>query len=111
MAILQVNISPGEFQNLEFRSTLDGVEYDFRFRFNRREGRWYLSIFDVEGQPIRQGIAGVVNFDLTLRVADDRSPPGRIFLTDTRTPPADPGQSELGDPVAFVYVDRASVGA
>lgn len=111
MAILRVNLTPGEFQNFDFRSTLDGVEYEFRFRFNRRDDRWYLSIFDNAGAPIRQGIAGVVNFDLVFRIADFRAPPGRLFLTDVRTPPAAPSQLELGDPVAFIYVDQESANA
>lgn len=44
-----------------FKSNVEGVVLGFEFKWNDRDSLWRMSIFDGEGQPIRYGIAVVLN--------------------------------------------------
>jgi hypothetical protein len=88
------------------RVRLDGRDYNLRFAWNEREGRWYLSIFTDEDVPLILGIKIVTNWPL-LRYyrSDPRVPPGEIMAMDLTPDGAPPGFDELaiGKRVELVY--------
>ena len=97
MAVLLVPTTPGAPYHSQ-KTRLDGRDYVLRFAFNQREGRWRLSIFDDEEQPILLGLKLVANWPLLRHYHyDPRIPPGELMvldLTGDRTPP---GLDELGE--------------
>lgn len=107
------NVIPTEREtrgNYSQRTVLDGREYLLLFRWNQREGRWYLTISDQDGAPIVSGVKIVVNFPLiTNRIVDARRPPGEIFATDTTGADIDPGLDDLGSRVVLIYIDAADI--
>jgi len=85
MAILQIPTKGGvNAPNFNFRVSLDGNDYDFRFRYNDRSSEWSISIYDKAGVSIRDGVSAVVNFPLTRLIADLRKPPGFLYFFDSR---------------------------
>jgi hypothetical protein len=93
------------------RTTLDGVEYAFRFLWNTREGHWYMTLSDSAESPIASSRKIVVDWDLLRGVIDDRKPPGLIVAIDTSEQGIDPGQTELGERVLLTYFDAEEVAA
>jgi hypothetical protein len=67
-----------------FELTLAGSTYKFRNRWNDREQRWRLDIFEQNGTPIVLGLKLVPFVNLTERFADERLPTtGHLVVTDT----------------------------
>jgi hypothetical protein len=93
------------------RTTLDGREYAFEFRWNDRDGAWYMHIADSDGQHIRSGIRIVLNWPLLRRVTDPRTPPGSIVAIDTSKQDLAPGLDDLGARVKLLYLDAAELAA
>lgn len=93
------------------RTTLDGVEYVLRFDWNDREGRWYMTLADRDGEPIANGVKVVCGWPLLRRSADARAPAGMLMAVDQSGQGLDPGLSELGGRVPLVYFDAAELAA
>lgn len=51
--ILSLRPSVGNFK---FRSILNGVEYKFRVKFNRRELAYYLDVFEISDKLVAAGL-------------------------------------------------------
>ncbi len=63
------------------RTSLDGVEYDLRFDYIARLGRWSLSIYDIDDQPLATGMMLVAGKLLCVRRRyDPNVPQGALFL-------------------------------
>lgn len=86
--------------------SLDGIDYQFVFQFNEREGFWYVDINDVEGNPIRSGIKIVANFPLLLFCQCMVRPAGEPACLNTEDEPVDPGLEELGVDAILCYIDE-----
>ncbi len=70
-----------------FSTSLEGVDYRFKLDYSQRADRWYLSIFDAEGDPIRQGIKLSTGAQLLrLCASDARCPSGQIVVFDLQRP-------------------------
>ena len=106
MAAQRIPITPG-VPNFRQRTTLDGREYVFDFRWSQREAKWYLDLRDAQGELLAGSIKLVVSWPLLDSIRGQRSamPPGELMLIDGRQTPADPGLDELGDEVQLVYLD------
>ena len=107
MANIEASLTPGLARNFDFRFDCDGVEFEYRLRYNRRDEAWYVSIYTSEGESVREGLKAVVNFDLLFRAAETNRPAGRVYFFDVRTPAIDPVFGELGNPVRFIYSEAA----
>lgn len=87
-----------------FLVELDGTDYQCSFRWNSREGFWYMSLFDLDGNPIRTGLKVVANWPLIRLDRTGNRPPGEIVFVDAGEVPADPGLEDLGERVGMVYI-------
>jgi hypothetical protein len=87
----------------EQQTELDGVVYALTLEWNEREGAWYLTLADANGDIIRAGIKLVTNWRLLRRVRDARRPPGELVAYD----PAGKGlgRDNLGTDVQLLYAD------
>lgn len=88
---------------------LDGRLYVMDLDYNTRDGFWYLSLADSDGDPI-QGCVGrrcVASYPI-LRSVDPRRPPGEILLGGADV--GDPGLLELGEGQRLYYADAAELG-
>ena len=95
------------------RATLNGQEYTLRFDYAQREDRWYLSLYDAAGLPIRKGIKITSNVStLRLTAFDARAPLGYLTFSDvtkegaTAAAGTPPGYADLGRRVSLLYFAR-----
>lgn len=99
--------------------TLDGVEFDFEFRWNNRDSAWYLSIYDPtvaaadDGSrvPILGSIPVLVGWPLLNQYRMRTRPLGELVALDTSGQDADPGRRDLGSRVLLLYYTRDEVAA
>jgi hypothetical protein len=108
--ILEIPTTPGDPAYTQ-RTTLDGREYFFEFRWNDRDGAWYMHLADDQEQHIRSGIRIVCNWPLLRRITDPRKPPGSIMAIDTEGSDQTPGLHDLGARVKLFYLDAAELAA
>lgn len=108
MATLVLPATPQGQANFNFRVELEGVEYEFRMRFNSRDSVWYLSIRDADGAQLVDGLRVVPNTDVTLRFTVDGAFPGRIYVLDSRAIPEPPTLTNLGSDLPMVYDEKAA---
>jgi len=95
-----------------FETELGGVRLRFRFNFNRRLGRWIMSIADENGDMIVEGRAVVNGIDLIGQYTDSRLPAGSIIAlnSDTATQQGvDAGEFDLGDRVRVYYAQQEPI--
>lgn len=108
MAVVILPVAAQGRANFDFRVELDGVEYQFRMRFNSRDQGWYFSVYDLDGNPLVDGLKVVVNADLTLRFTVDGAFGGRLYVLDGRQFPALPTFTDLGVDLPMVYDDAGA---
>lgn len=109
MATLQLPIRtepPSYIMTLE----LEGLFYDFSFRFNARDNYWFLSI-DFNSVRVLSGIKVVNSINLLSQFdymkVDSRLPPGTILVNDLKGFQRDPGREDFGDEVVMLYLEAA----
>lgn len=87
--------------------TLDGVPLSLEFRWNQREGSWYMAIrSEDEETTYAEGVKVVVDWSLAYRWPDVRTLLGKFMAIDTSGAHANPGLRDLGDRVQLVYIPR-----
>ena len=70
-----------------FDVPLDGVDYLFKVDYSQRADRWYLSVFDVAGEPLRQGIKITSGSNLLrFLVSYANHPEGRMLVAGGESP-------------------------
>lgn len=91
------------------RVSLNGREFTLRFDYSQREDRWFLSLYDSAGSPIRKGIKITPNVS-ALRLArhDPRTPRGLLAFSDTTPRIEAPGFADLGRRISLVYFEYVS---
>lgn len=100
-------------------TTLEGITYRLSFRYNQREGAFYLSIGDAHdpsGVDLVSSIKIITNKELTHRFASVVSPwpPGGIMAVSMTPDDSIAGLGDLGTRVVLVYLTGdfwTSVGA
>jgi hypothetical protein len=100
--------------NTEIRVQLDGSTFTFRWLWNERDGHWYMSLSDVAGDEVVNGLRVVVGWDLLKDVTSENAPAGSLFFFDESTSSktvygVDPGEDDLGDRVFCYYVPDTEV--
>jgi len=98
----------------------DGRDYRFTFRFNQRDGHWFMSLSDSDGVPIVQGLRITCQLPLLALVRDARRPPGMLIAIDRTAPEGggfdgskslarDPEIADLGARVTLLYFPVAEL--
>lgn len=79
------------------RTNLDGVDYQLDFRWSTREGRWYLTLRDTQGNLLCGEIKVLANWPM-LRWYHDREgvPAGELVAICLQPSVIPPGLTELG---------------
>ena len=101
----------GDLLNYNQNVTLDGIVFNFEFKFNQRDDAWTISLLDESEVRIRSGIKLVANHPLLRLVRDLRRPPGELVTLDVRVRPAPPTQLELGEIIDLTYASESEVEA
>lgn len=74
MAIKELPIFKDDLK-FEYKTTINGVEYWFYYRFNQRAKRWVVNLYTSEREPIVTGIFVLENNslyqDITLKNLND----------------------------------------
>lgn len=109
MAVLRLPVRvdpPSYIMTIE----LEGLFYDFGFRFNPRDAHWFVDI-DYNSARALSGIKVVNSEDLFSQFnylkADNRLPPGTFLVRDLKGLDRDPGREDFGDDVLFLYDEAA----
>ena len=79
-----------------FRTTLEGVDYEFTFRFGERRGGWVFDLHTIEGEALLLGQLVTIGRDFLLRVANGNKPPGQLWCMNVSE-----DNSEAGATVAL----------
>ena len=79
-----------------FSTDLDGLTYNFDFRWNGRMEQWKFDLLDADLSPIVNGIPFIVEVDLLVQIARESRPPGQLFALNLKD--------------TFVNADRFSIG-
>lgn len=108
MATYQINTRQDLLQYKE-NVTLDGLQFELTFRYNLREGYWYLDVSDIEGTVIRYGLKLITNHPLLRTVKVDDRPPGQLVVVDPTEVGLEAGRYTLGTDLILVYVDEDDI--
>lgn len=109
MAVLQIKTPNAQALGTFNRTvSLEGINYQFQFYENTREGFWYFNFLDTEGNPIRTSIKIVSNWAFLRTLRTTPRPPGDIISIDTRNIKLDPGIDEFGIDVILGYIESTT---
>ncbi len=105
MAAVEIPFVPS-LGNYRFGTTIGDIGYIFAVRWNTREEAWYFSIFEVNGDPIIQGVKIVLGTYLGRRCNHPLFRDGVFLAVDLSTgdQPREAGFDDLGVRVAVQYV-------
>jgi hypothetical protein len=79
---------------------LDGTTYRLTFRWNVREGFWYVDVATTADVPIASGLKLVAGAFFLRRVAIPPRPAGDLMVTET------PTESSFGNDAVLLYLDE-----
>jgi len=91
-----------------YRAPVEGVTYQWRFRWLTRPGAWYLDLSTDAGEAIRRGIKLVPGWWLLWRLRHPARPPGDLFLVG---PMEAPTLESLGRTHLLYYLTPADIAA
>lgn len=86
----------------DFTVELDGVVFLVSLTYNTRAQRWFFSLSDADGTPLRQGIKMVANWELTQTWVQQGRPAGGLYAINAEND-ADPVRETLGTDAVFSY--------
>lgn len=88
----------------KFKIDLEGVNYVLDFGWNQRSARWYMSIFQKDGETLLVGdIPILINVPLHDQYVDERLPPGRFIALDETGKNRQPIVSNFGTEIKLFY--------
>lgn len=79
---------------IDFGTEIDGVQYTLRLEWLHYVQFWILSVGDVAGVQVVDGIRVVANFNMLYPYSDSRLPPGNIICHDTQNLRQPPGRND-----------------
>jgi len=102
--IYEINIDP-TFNSFIQENTLEGTTYRLTFRWNARDGYWYLHVADLNDNYIAVSRKLVPGAALLRHVVDYTSrPPGELLVVGT------PTRYNLGtNEAALIYMDESEL--
>lgn len=90
---------------------LDGITYALEFRWNDRDGAWFLQVGDANGVPLISGLKVCLGILLLGRATSKLLPPGDFMAIDTAGRNAEAGFEDLGRRVQILYFTSAELEA
>lgn len=106
-----VPCTPNNVSMWRQRTTLDGRDYTLSFRWNQRDGHWYLDLATSVGVAIRSGMMLATSMPLLAGLTTTARPPGELAILDTTgAVDVDPGFSDLGTRFRLVYFTATELG-
>lgn len=88
MAILTLQTLNDGTPHYSFRTQLEGIEYQFDFRYGERRGGWVFDLTTLSGQEIIKGQLVTCGRDLLSRVTAEGRPPGVLWAYNSARPSA-----------------------
>lgn len=80
----------------DWRNKLDGITYQFVFRYNTRNKRYALDFRSADGTDLQLGIALVEGVSLLeVRRGFAGFPPGQLFIVNTEGKGTNPGRNDF----------------
>lgn len=104
MALIEIpvtNLNP----SFSFSTELDGLNYNFQFRYLGRLGIWTFDLLDDQKVAIELGIPFQVNRDLLVQNRQDNRPPGTLACINYAEDGVDSGRFEMGADVKLLYLE------
>jgi hypothetical protein len=98
-----------DLANYSFRTFLDRVPFRFDVNFNQRAQRWYISVFDDQGNPVRTSMPAVTEWLLMLTVVTSNRPAGDLMVLPQGTDDSEPLLGQLGDTSVLLYLDQSEL--
>lgn len=95
-----------EGAQFSFSCELEGVSYTFRFRWNDRDGAWFMEIGDGSGNTIISGIKVLLGLYLLNLASSSALPTGDFVAIDTTDQDVDAGFEDLGRRIQIYYFTR-----
>jgi hypothetical protein len=92
-----------------FECDLDDATFQWAFEWVDRDDAWYLSLADVDGNPLVTGRKVVLGYPLLNLYADARLPKGALYAVDTGGTDTEPGLLDLGDRVKLLYFSEGEL--
>lgn len=105
VAILTIPMPDGTLPWSEFRSSISGVIYTIRIRYNVRSQRYVMQIEDSSGNVILAGIPILIERSLIGQYPTLAIPPGVLFATDDSGQEQQPTQNSFGVDHTLWYLD------
>lgn len=109
MALIEIpvtNLNP----SFSFSTELEGLNYNFQFRYLDRLGIWTFDLLDGEKTPIELGMPFQVNLDLLVQNRQDNRPPGTLLCINYTDNAVDAGRFEMGTDVRLLYLEDVDDG-
>lgn len=90
-----------------YRIALSGEEYEIRLVWRERAAGWYMTISDLDGDPLAEGVRLVCSYPLIRnRSQATKAIPGQLYAFDlSDSGDASPGLEDLGRRVGLYYVE------
>lgn len=86
------------------RVSLNGTDYILLFDWHNRESRWYLTIYDAQGNVITAGIKLISGWPLYSREVSQLAPQGQFIVADPDTLP--PALADFGQRSFLLFFPR-----
>lgn len=92
-------------------TVLDGVQFALEVRWNRREARWFMDIYDASGNLLIAGVPFIMDYPLTYKSVGriPGLPAGQFFVADETQTGKTPTRDNLGGDIRLIYVEAAGV--
>jgi hypothetical protein len=84
-------------------TALGGTVYRLTFRYNERDGYWYLTIADIEDVIIKGAFKLVPGARFLRYVVEDTRPAGELLILET------PDRNTLGSSAPVIYLDESEI--
>jgi hypothetical protein len=92
---------------ISFTVELDGDVFRVALRYNDRDDRFYMSIYDEDDAPIAIGLKVVLDTPMMQHVVDARRPRGEFVAVDVAGSTTEPNLTTLGARVDLLFVSWA----
>lgn len=93
-----------DLPHFTFQCELDGITFEFEFRWNERSSDWFMILRDVDGNVLLGEQRVASNWALASRKRyDPAMPSGSLMCFDTSGQNLDPGLEDLGQRVQILY--------
>jgi hypothetical protein len=88
-----------------FQVDLEGVNFEFRFRWNGRMQNWIVDLFDAVGTVVQTGYPFIVSYPLFRQNVTTNKYPGILGALNTETPGSNADRFNIGGDVKFQYLE------